>query len=100
MSKLTDFELAIAEYMWPLSDVDELMELMEDEKYRNLAQREARTILSLAKKELLKDAVKGEVVKDIHCALIAKGEKAISYNDLARKAINMADALIGELKRE
>ena len=61
--KLTDFELAIAEYMWPLNDdIDELMQI---EDYRNIAKRDARTILALAKKELLKDAVEGEVVKDI-----------------------------------
>lgn len=48
----------------------------------------------------MKTYFREEAAKDILCALIAKGEKAISYNDLARKAINMADALIGELKRE
>lgn len=59
MTGLTDFELAMAQYIWPGCDVGPMME--RSEECRNITKIEAKEILDLAKKELLKGMMEVEV---------------------------------------
>jgi len=77
MTELTDFEREIADIMWPFCDVDALLEYKES---RDITKREAAKVLNLAKKELMKRAISGEVMKSIDGSLHVKSE-AINTDD-------------------
>ena len=61
MIELNDFERAIAGYIWPSLNAKSIM---DGEIGREITRRCAAEILALAKKELMKSAMRGEVVND------------------------------------